>query len=159
MVALLLGGAGLMLAHHFFYAYLNEKSIDSAAAELPSLLQNQNNVNFIGTTIAHGARIALSMTIGGTFAQLFWETLRSQSHTIGQIDALVNCGQSLFRLSALRAATTSFALFTISLIASATALVRHPHTRFLDHFLQFSTPMVLHRSVSSSSRDGVQLYI
>ncbi len=53
-----------MLTHHFLYAYLNERSIDSAAAELPPLLQNQNNVNFIGTTIAHGHRIVLSMALG-----------------------------------------------------------------------------------------------
>ncbi len=123
IVALLLIGASLMLAHHFFYAYLNEKSIGSAAAELPSLLQNQNNINFIGTTIAHGARIVLSMAIGATFAQLFWETLRAQSHTVRQIDALANCGQSPFHPSSLRAATTSLALFILSFIASATALI------------------------------------
>ncbi len=159
MVALLLVGASLMTAHHFFYAYLNEKSLDPTAAELPPVLQNQNNINFVGTTIAHGARIMLSMAIGMTFAQRFWETLRSRSHTIGQIDALVNCGQSPFRPSTLRAAKTSIGLFSISLIASATALVVVLSPGFLDHFLQFSTQQDLYRSVSSSKRDEVQLFL
>jgi len=113
---------GLMLAHHFFYAYLNEKSIDSTAAELPPRLQNQNNVNFIGTTIGYGGRIVLSMVVG-TFAQFFWEVLRARNHTIGQIVALVNCDHSPFRPSALRAAAASLSLFLLSFIASAMALV------------------------------------
>ncbi|KLO09583.1 hypothetical protein SCHPADRAFT_943515 [Schizopora paradoxa] len=120
VVGLLVLSVGFLLAHHFFYAYLNEKSIDPDAHELSGFLQNQSNVNFVATAIAHAARIALSMAIGVTFAQLFWEVLRSRSHSIAQIDALVKCGQSP---SAFRAATSSFPLFVISLIASATALV------------------------------------
>lgn len=120
---LLVLGLCFMLAHHFFYAHLNEKSIDSETNELPPFLQDQNNANFIGTAIAHGARIAFAMAIGLTFAQLFWEVLRSRSHAIAQIDALVNCGQSPYQPSALRAATTSVALFVISVIAAATSLV------------------------------------
>lgn len=123
LVALLLGGASLMVVHHVFYTLLNEKRIDPKATELPSFLRDQNNVNFIGTTIAHGARIMLSMAIGGTFCQLFWERLRSRSHTIAQIDAIVSCGQSPFRPSALRAAKACFVLFMISLTASTTALI------------------------------------
>ncbi|KLO07371.1 hypothetical protein SCHPADRAFT_652102 [Schizopora paradoxa] len=123
LAALLVGGAILMVVHHVFYSHLNEMSINETAAELPSFLRNQRNVNFIGTAIAHGARILLSAAIGVTFTQLFWQTLRSRSHSIAQIDALVSCGQSPFHPSAFRAATASFALFLISLIASTTALI------------------------------------
>ncbi len=112
-----------MFVHHFFFSYLNEKSVDPDAAELPSIFRDQNTVAFIGTTIAHGARAVLSMAVGITFAQLFWETLRSRSFTVRQIDALVRCGQSPFNPSALRAATASFLVFLISCIASAMALV------------------------------------
>ncbi|KLO14350.1 hypothetical protein SCHPADRAFT_320048 [Schizopora paradoxa] len=123
MVALLILGTLLMVAHHLFYKHLNLKSIDADADELPTVLQSQGNVNFIGTTIAHGARIALAMAIGVAFAQLFWEVLRSGSHSIAQIDALVSVGQSPYQPSAFRAVRTSFSLFLISVIASATALV------------------------------------
>ncbi|KLO12657.1 hypothetical protein SCHPADRAFT_890622 [Schizopora paradoxa] len=123
MIFLLVCGLGLMLAHHFFYAYLNDKSIDPGSTELPPRLKNQDDVDFIGKTFAHGARIALSMAIGGTFAQLFWATLRSRSHSIGQFDALVNCGQTPFHSSAFQAVTASAALFIVSLVASATALL------------------------------------
>ncbi len=112
-----------MLMHHFFFSYLNEKSFDSDAAELPPIFRDQNNVAFIGTTIAHAARAVLSIAIGITFSQIFWETLRSRSFTIRQIDALVKCGQSPFTPSALRAATASSLVFLISCIASAMALV------------------------------------
>ncbi|KLO12658.1 hypothetical protein SCHPADRAFT_941032 [Schizopora paradoxa] len=123
IIALVLIGMGLMLAHHFFYAYLNEKPINSGSIGLPPFLKNQNNASFIGTAIAHGARIAFSMAIGVTFAQLFWDTLRKRAHTIEQIDALVRCGKSPFNPSALQAATASFAIFLTSFIATAMALV------------------------------------
>ena len=44
MTFLLICGLGLMLAHHFFYAYLNDKSIDPGSTELPSRLKNQDDV-------------------------------------------------------------------------------------------------------------------
>ncbi|KLO16636.1 hypothetical protein SCHPADRAFT_201548 [Schizopora paradoxa] len=123
MVAFLLGGATLMVSHHIFYSHLNGKRIDVGATELPSFLMSQRNVTFIGTAIAHGARILLAMAISATFIQVFWKTLRSRSHTIEQIDALVNCGQSPFYPSAFRAATTSIVLYAIAIAVSATSLV------------------------------------
>ncbi len=112
-----------MLVHHFFFSFLNGKSIDSTTRELSPVLRDQSNVNFIGTTIAHGARAVLSMAVGITFAQLFWETLRSRTCTIRQIDALVKCGQSPFHPSALQATSVSFFLFLVSCIASAMAFI------------------------------------
>ncbi|KLO16639.1 hypothetical protein SCHPADRAFT_937671 [Schizopora paradoxa] len=123
ILASLLGGASLMIIHHMFYAHLNHKRIDSGATELPTFLMSQKNVNFIGNFIAHGARIILGMAIGATFSQLFWETLRSRSHTLAQIDALVNCEKSPFHLSALQAAKASLTLYVVSVAISATALV------------------------------------
>ncbi|KLO16658.1 hypothetical protein SCHPADRAFT_202455 [Schizopora paradoxa] len=123
MVVFLIGGAILMVVHHVFYSHLNEKRIDPGSTELPSILMSQRNVTFIGTAIAHGARILLAMAIGATFIQVFWDTLRSRSHTIEQIDALVNCGQSPFNPSAFRAASTSLALYAIAIVVSATSLI------------------------------------
>lgn len=112
-----------MLIHHLFYVHLNEKRIDPGATELTTFLTNQKNVNFIGTTIAHGARIMFASAIGTAFTQMFWETLRSKIYSVAQIDALVNCGQSPFHPSAFRAATASFALYAVAVASSATALV------------------------------------
>ncbi len=123
MAAYLLIGLGLILLHHFFFSYLNKKSIDSKIAELPSLLRDQNAVALIGTTIAHGVRATLSTAVGIAFAQIFWKTLQSRSYTIQQIDTLVRCGQSPFNPSAFRAVTASFFIFVVSCIASAMALV------------------------------------
>ncbi|KLO07366.1 hypothetical protein SCHPADRAFT_651900 [Schizopora paradoxa] len=123
VIAFVLVGTSLALIQHLFYLHLNEKRIDSSATELPSFLMSQNNVNFVGTAIAHGARIMFGMAIGSAFTQVFWETLRSKSYTIAQIDALVSCGQSPFHFSAFRAARASLALYAISVTASATALV------------------------------------
>ncbi|KLO12652.1 hypothetical protein SCHPADRAFT_941027 [Schizopora paradoxa] len=119
---LLLSSLALVLGHHFFYRYLDGKSIDPDAAELPTFLQKQNNVKRIGTAIAHGSRILLSTAIGVTFVQHFWETLRSRSLAISQIDALIHSGRSPFNQTALQAAKTSFTLFSISIVASLTAL-------------------------------------
>lgn len=81
MISLLVVGASLMLFHHVFYSHLNQKSINDAAAELPKFLRNQNIVNFVGTLIAHGVRIVLSIAIAVTFAQLFWKkTPNSKIH-------------------------------------------------------------------------------
>ncbi len=123
MIALLVVGASLILFHHVFYSHLNHKSISAAAAELPTFLRNQSNVNFIGTLIAHGTRIVLSIAIAATFAQLFWETFRTRSLTIRQIDALVKCSYSPFHLSAFRAASASLSLFFVSFVASAMAFI------------------------------------
>ncbi len=123
VIALLLAGLGLMLANHFFFAFLDGKSINSDAGELHPFLRQQANVRFVATTIAHGARAAFSIAVGITFAQLFWETLRSRSFTIQEIDALVKCGRSPFQPSVIRAATASFLLFLVACIASALALV------------------------------------
>ncbi|KLO09384.1 hypothetical protein SCHPADRAFT_567193 [Schizopora paradoxa] len=123
VVILVVLGAVCAILHHVFYTHLNGKSIDDATNELPALLRSQDNVGNIGTTIAHGARIAFSMAIGVTFAQLFWEILRSGSHTIAQIDSLISCGQNPLQPSALRTIWTSFTLFAISVVASALALV------------------------------------
>ena len=123
VAALLAAGVVLVIVHHLFNQHLDKKSLDAAINELPPFLRNQAYVNFIGTTIAHCVRIAFSMAIGVTFGQYFWSVLRSKSHTIAQIDALVNCGQSPFSFSGLRAMTTSFSLFLISLIAAATAII------------------------------------
>ncbi|KLO07367.1 hypothetical protein SCHPADRAFT_945335 [Schizopora paradoxa] len=123
MLAFLLGATTLMVIHHIFYMHLNKKRIDPGSTDLPALLTNQKAVNFIGTTIAHGARILFAMTIGVSFTQMFWETLRSQTNTIAQVDALHRCGQSPFSLSAHQAARVSFKLYTTALAASATSLV------------------------------------
>ncbi|KLO14355.1 hypothetical protein SCHPADRAFT_320203 [Schizopora paradoxa] len=123
IISLLLLGQILMIVHHVFYAHLNGKITDDAAGELPVFLRDQNNVNFLGTTVAHGARIVLSMAVGAALAQLLWETLCSRSHTLQQIDAIIKCGDSPFHLSSLRAATTSFPIFLVSFIASSMALL------------------------------------
>ncbi|KLO16641.1 hypothetical protein SCHPADRAFT_201633 [Schizopora paradoxa] len=125
IIACLIFGTGLMLAHHLFYTYLNEKIISPSSLSDPisNFLMEQRNVNFVGTSIAHGARILLAMAIGITFTQWFWKTIRSTSHTITQIDAILNCGQSPFHPSAYRAAKASSALYAISLAVSATAFI------------------------------------
>ncbi|KLO09214.1 hypothetical protein SCHPADRAFT_577399 [Schizopora paradoxa] len=122
-VGLVVVGVGLMIAHHLFYTYLNNKSLGTATVELPPLLQDQRNVNFLGTAIASVARIVLSMVVGKAFVQLLWESLRSRIYKIGQIDSLIKCGQSPFNPSAFRAATSSLSLFLISLVAAAMSLV------------------------------------
>ncbi|KLO10613.1 hypothetical protein SCHPADRAFT_507752 [Schizopora paradoxa] len=123
VVGLLIGAAILMVLQHFFSTYLNEKRIDPGSKELSSPFQNQKHVNTIRTTIAHGIRILLSMAIGLTYAQMIWETLRTRSYSLSQIDALVKCGRSSLNPSVLKAATASFTLIAISFAASATALV------------------------------------
>lgn len=60
-----------MLVHHFFFSFLDGKTIDSTTEELSPVLRDQRNVNFIGTAIAHGARMALSKFHDG------WHHLRS----------------------------------------------------------------------------------
>ncbi|KLO14345.1 hypothetical protein SCHPADRAFT_927945 [Schizopora paradoxa] len=123
MISLLLAGSALMLAHHFFFAYLDAKIIDPVVSNLPAILQDQRTPYIIGTVLAHGARIVLSMAVNITFAQLFWETLRSRSHTVKQIDALVQCGHSPFSPSAFRAVTVAPLLLFLSVVASAMTLV------------------------------------
>ncbi|KLO16640.1 hypothetical protein SCHPADRAFT_937672 [Schizopora paradoxa] len=123
MIAYLLGGAIIMIIHHVFYTHLNEKRIDPGATDLPTFLMAQRNVDFIGNTIAHGARLMFALAIRATFAQILWETLRSRSHSVAQIDAFVRCGQSPFHFSAFRAARASFVLYAASIAASAMALV------------------------------------
>ncbi|KLO12654.1 hypothetical protein SCHPADRAFT_971542 [Schizopora paradoxa] len=123
LVVLSTSSLALMLCHHFFYRYLNKKNIDLDAAELPTFLEKQSNVKFIGTTIAHGSRLLLSMAIGVTFSQHFWKSLRSRSHSISQIDALIHSGQSAFHYSTFTTAMTSSPLFFISIVSSITALI------------------------------------
>ncbi|KLO07370.1 hypothetical protein SCHPADRAFT_945338 [Schizopora paradoxa] len=123
MLAFLASGAGLAVAHHLFFAYLNEKCIDPGTTELPSILTSQRNVNIIGASIAHGTRILLAMAIGITSTQVFWETLRSRGHSVTQIDVLACCGQSPFLPRSFQAAKASLLLYVISLATSALALV------------------------------------
>ncbi len=123
MAAYLLTGLGLMLVSSLLLFVSERKEASSRKQRSsPSMLRDQNAVAFIGTTIAHGARAALSTAVGIAFAQIFWETLRSRSFTIRQIDALVKCGHSPFHRSALRA-TVSLQVFFVSCIASAMALI------------------------------------
>jgi len=83
----------------------------------------RNFLRSLGITIAHGVRILLSLAVSATFNQLFWKSLRTRSHAIEQIDALVKCGRSPFHPSALRAVTISPRLYLISFIAPAMALI------------------------------------
>ncbi|KLO12642.1 hypothetical protein SCHPADRAFT_971531 [Schizopora paradoxa] len=121
--ALLLAGTALMLAHHFFFAFLDSKIIDPGASDLPPILRDQTTPHIIGTLIAHGACAVLSMVIGSIFAQLFWEKVRTRRYSIQQIDALVQSGRSSLHLSMFRTMTATPLLFCVSLIAASMSLI------------------------------------
>ncbi len=80
------------------------------------MLMEQRNVAFLGTTIAHGARVVLSMAAGATFVQIFWESLRSRNHSIQDIDAFINAEALHFtlRLSEWQPRPTRYSSFPVS---------------------------------------------
>ncbi|KLO14361.1 hypothetical protein SCHPADRAFT_320659 [Schizopora paradoxa] len=158
-VALLLAGTALMLTHHFFYAYLDSKIIDPTASELPSILRDQRTPNIIGTIIAHGACAVFSMIVNSTFAQLFWEKLKTRSYSLQQIDALVKSGRGPFHSSMSRTMATAPSLLFVSLLAASMSLVVvfSPGSLTVDPASQHLGPCLVPTATNLNSYDNLDM--
>jgi len=97
MVAFTAGGVGLMLAHHFFYTFLDQKPVDLASVGDDPLipgLRSQSVVNAVGNLIAYLAKTCFAFAITTVSVQLFWMYLRQDALTIRQVDAAMSSVRS-----------------------------------------------------------------
>ncbi len=124
MGVFLSAGILLMLAHHFFYMYLDGKPVDSNLFSIHGFSLNDQSVSSIlGNAIAYVARTVLSAGIGIVFIQVLWSKLRREQFTVKQIDALVACKGEPFALSALPTWHYAFWLAAIAAMATLMALI------------------------------------
>jgi len=124
MTVFLLAGTLLMFAHHFFYAYLNGKPVDSHLWSIHGFtMRKQSFASIVGNSIAYVARTVLSTGIGIVFIQVLWSKLRRGGFSVEQIDALVVCKGGPFAPSALPTWHYAFWLAIIAAMSTLMALI------------------------------------
>lgn len=113
-----------MLAHHFFYAHLDGKAVDSPLFEFRGFgFWDQSVSSVLGNAIAYAARTVLSAGTGIVFIQVLWSKLRREQYSVKQLDALVACKGDPLALSALPAWHCAFWLAVIAAMASLMAVI------------------------------------
>lgn len=96
MAALLVVGVLLMVIHHCFYVYLDNRLIQDGFH-----FDGQGLTNAMGNLIANCARVVLAAAIGIAFVQVLWLYLRRRQHSISQINAFMACSGSPFSPSSI----------------------------------------------------------
>lgn len=80
LVSSLVLGTAAAVGHHFYYSFLDAKIVTSQT--------QQEWYIRVGTGLAFLARALLSASVGLTYTQLLWRTLRTRPITVSGIDAL-----------------------------------------------------------------------
>jgi hypothetical protein len=83
MLANLLLGIGVALAHHFFYQRLNGRATDGSETTFSQAVNTG-----IGTALAFLFKSFLVLATATAYAQLFWHQLKSRDVVIREIDSL-----------------------------------------------------------------------
>ena len=102
MTIFTLGGILSFLAHHFFYDFLDGRSVaDDTVFVLQARLHrdevdSQAFTNTIGNAIATVAKICFAGAAATAFTQLFWWQLRRRAGTIEQINGVLSFRASPF---------------------------------------------------------------
>lgn len=102
MAIFTLGGVLSLLAHHFFYHFLDGRSVDDDTIFILQARLHRDTVdsqaftNTIGNAIANVAKICFAGAAGTAFTQLFWWQLRRQAGTIEQINGVLSFRASPF---------------------------------------------------------------
>ncbi len=110
-----------MIVHHFFYAFLNGKAVDSPSS--PLIVRDQGIANPIGNLIAYLAKTAFAGALGSVFVQVLWVRLRRGGDTIKNIDASMSLKESFVSPSSIPAWFFAHDLFLLAGLSMATALI------------------------------------
>jgi len=81
LIGSFIGAICLAIGHHLFYNSLNGQRVEDSAFD------QQFNVG-IGTAFAFLVRALLVLSVGTTYWQLFWRTLRSRTLTVARLDTI-----------------------------------------------------------------------
>lgn len=92
MVLFTLLGATAMLCHHLFYDHLDGTEVEpDYIIDARLRLTKQALIGQAGNTIATIASIAFGAAIGIAFVQVLWSSLGQKSHSIREIQAIMEC--------------------------------------------------------------------
>lgn len=91
MVGALVAGIACAIGHHFFYGSLANKATLSSDLTIPgtSMSTSKQKVNIaIGTGFAFLFQAFTTSSIGASYIQIFWKTLRDDDASISSVDTL-----------------------------------------------------------------------
>lgn len=108
-------GTAAALGHHFYYSFLDAKVVESQT--------QQEWYIRIGTGLAFLARALLSASVGFTYTQLLWRTLRTRPVTVGGVDALFGLVSNIWNFRVWEVWRSGPALIVIAMVIWALPLV------------------------------------
>lgn len=89
LICFLVAGAGISIAHHFFYQSLEETPVPDGDYSVGALKLSRQELNTVGgTALAFLARTCLTCAASVAFAQVFWRTLRNKRVRLAVVDTL-----------------------------------------------------------------------
>lgn len=106
MISCLLCGVAFALGHHFFYASLNSKIVQSN-------IEQEWNIR-IGTGMAFLVKTCLTAAAGFAYTQLLWTTLRSRQATLKGVDAMFSVTTNAWEFLTLELWRKGFGLVLIA---------------------------------------------
>lgn len=124
MVLFTLLGATAMLCHHLFYDHLDGTEVEpDFVIDARLRLTKQALIGQAGNTIATVASIAFGAAIGIAFVQVLWASLGQKSHSIREIQAIMECRTRPYSPGAWHAWGVSRKLTLLAVFGSLMALI------------------------------------